>query len=108
MEQVDVVVVGAGLAGLSVAWHLAAEMRVLVLEQGEQPGAEATAQNAGMVRRMGEDPCERALSLPRCRSVRWWVARGNIAYSAVSQPPPLSSRQRGTLPSMDTLQSTTV
>ena len=59
----DVLVVGAGLAGCSVAWHLAPRARVLVLEQGVQPGAEASAQNAGMVRRLGEDPYERALAL---------------------------------------------
>lgn len=54
---------GGGLAGLSVAWHLCRDHRVLVLEQGPQPGAEASAQNAGMVRRLGEDPHERALAL---------------------------------------------
>lgn len=59
----DVVVVGGGLAGLSVAWHLCQDHRVLVLEQGTQAGAEASAQNAGMVRRLGEDPHERALAL---------------------------------------------
>jgi len=59
----DVVVVGGGLAGLSVAWHLCRDHHVLVLEQGAQPGAEASAQNAGMVRRLGEDPHERALAL---------------------------------------------
>ena len=59
----DVLVIGAGLAGCSVAWHLSPKARVLVLEQGEQPGAEASSQNAGMVRRMGEDPWERALAL---------------------------------------------
>jgi D-arginine dehydrogenase len=58
----DVVIVGAGLAGCSVAWHLAGDRSVLLLEQGEQAGAEASAQNAGMVRRMGEDPYERLLA----------------------------------------------
>lgn len=62
MKHPDVVIVGAGLAGCSLAWHLAADTRVLILEQGDQPGAEASSQNAGMVRRMGEDPAERALS----------------------------------------------
>ncbi len=64
----DVVVVGGGLAGLSVAAHLAGEASVVVLEQGEQLGAEASAQNAGMVRRLGEDPYERALA---CRTHDW-------------------------------------
>lgn len=58
-----VVVIGAGLAGCSVAWHLASACEVLILEQASQPGAEASSQNAGMVRRLGEDPYERALAM---------------------------------------------
>ena len=60
--QHDVLIVGAGLAGCSVASRIAAQRSVLLLDQGA-PGAEASAQNAGMVRRMGEDPYERALAL---------------------------------------------
>ncbi|MFT5681985.1 MAG: glycine/D-amino acid oxidase-like deaminating enzyme [Myxococcota bacterium] len=56
------VIIGAGLAGCSVGWHLRGE-DVLVLEQAEQPGAEASSQNAGMIRRLGEDPYERALAI---------------------------------------------
>jgi D-arginine dehydrogenase len=59
----DVLVVGAGLAGLALAWHLAPHARVLVLDQGDGPGSEASAQNAGMVRRLVDDPIERALAL---------------------------------------------
>jgi len=69
--QPDVIVIGAGLAGLSAAWHLAPQQRVLVLDQAEQPGAEASAQNAGMARRLGEDPYERALAL---RTGAWLAA----------------------------------
>ena len=68
MSTPEVVVVGAGLAGGSVAWHLAGKARVTVLDQGAQPGTEATAQNAGMVRTLGEDPYERALAV---RTHRW-------------------------------------
>ena len=63
MESADVIVVGAGLAGCSVAWHLAPHFKVLLLDQAEQPGAEATSQNAGMIRLLGEDPWERALAV---------------------------------------------
>ncbi len=56
-------VVGAGLSGLSVAYHLSPNRSVWILEQGEAPGAEASAQNAGMVRRLGEDPWERSLAI---------------------------------------------
>jgi len=68
MAAPDVVVIGAGLAGCSVAWHLAPHRSVLLLEQGEQPGAEASAHNAGMVRRLGEDPYERLLA---ARTAEW-------------------------------------
>lgn len=58
------VVVGAGLAGLASAWWLTRRgHRVVVLEAGASPAAEATAHNAGMVRRLGDDPVERALAL---------------------------------------------
>ena len=59
----DTIIVGAGLAGCSVAWHLAPHSRVVVLDQAEQPGTEASSQNAGMIRRLGEDPYERALAI---------------------------------------------
>ena len=72
LSSPDVVIVGAGLAGCSVAWHLAGQRRVLLLEQGDQPGAEASAQNAGMVRRMGHDPYERILA----RRTWEWMASG--------------------------------
>jgi flavin-dependent dehydrogenase len=35
MEKVDVVIVGAGLAGLCCAFHLAGELEVLVWLRGE-------------------------------------------------------------------------
>jgi D-arginine dehydrogenase len=62
-SSVDVLVVGGGLAGLSVAWHLPSDLQVRVLERASQPGTEAASQNAGMLRRTGEDPVERALAV---------------------------------------------
>jgi len=59
----DVLVVGAGLAGLSVAWWLRSKARVRVVDMAAQAGAEASSQNAGMLRRLGEDPYERTLAL---------------------------------------------
>ena len=63
-STVDIVVVGAGIIGASVAWHLSQGGRdVLLLEQGDQPGAEASAQNAGMVRRLAGHEVERYLAI---------------------------------------------
>ena len=61
MESVDTVVVGAGLVGAAVAARLTGRLRVL--EQGDQVAGEASAQNAGMVRLLVEDPVERRLAL---------------------------------------------
>lgn len=88
METWDVVVVGAGLAGCAVAWHLAPRARVLVLDQADQPGAEASAHAAGLVRRLGEDPFERALAV----RTHAWLGDPGEDWSAT--PP---SRRTGAL-----------
>lgn len=51
MAKWDVIVVGAGVIGTSVAWHLArlGARKVLVLEQG-QVGSGTTAQSSGILR----------------------------------------------------------
>ena len=65
MDRADIAIVGGGLCGVAVAEALAPIATVRVLEQGELLGSEASAQNAGMVRRLALDPVERALA---CRS----------------------------------------
>jgi sarcosine oxidase subunit beta len=49
LRSVDVVVIGAGVVGASVAYHLAARgcSRVLVLDRGEQPGQGSTCRATG-------------------------------------------------------------
>ena len=44
----DVVIVGAGIAGASLAFELASELRVLVLEQESQPGYHTTGRSAAL------------------------------------------------------------
>lgn len=63
MARADVIIVGAGVVGAAVAWHLPASWRVVLLEQAAQPASEASAQNAGMVRRLVADAVERALAV---------------------------------------------
>jgi D-arginine dehydrogenase len=58
----DVLIIGAGLAGSSAAAHLCDIGSVMVLERGPKPGAEGAVQNAGLVRRMDAEPCDRALA----------------------------------------------
>ena len=62
MSSERVVIVGAGIVGCSLAAHYEKGSSVTVLEQGSAPGAEASSQGAGMIRRLGEDPYERALA----------------------------------------------
>ena len=46
MQEFDVVIVGAGMAGASLAWALAPKRRVLLLEQESQPGYHSTGRSA--------------------------------------------------------------
>lgn len=48
MQSVDVVIVGAGMAGASAAYFLAPHVRVLLLEREAQPGYHATGRSAAM------------------------------------------------------------
>lgn len=52
-RQADVVVVGAGLTGLSAAHRLASAGRDVLVLDAEEPGAGASARNAGMLGKAG-------------------------------------------------------
>lgn len=73
MLQAEVVIIGAGLAGLATAWHLRKHRDVLIVDRGEGPGSESSALGVGMVRRLVDDPVERALA---DRTVRWLAQPG--------------------------------
>ncbi len=73
MDEADVIIVGAGLAGLAVAHHLAPRRRVLVVDRGAGLGAEASGQNVGMIRTLAHDPIDRALAV---RSAQWLADPG--------------------------------
>ncbi|AXX31555.1 FAD-binding oxidoreductase [Actinosynnema pretiosum subsp. pretiosum] len=63
-ERPDVVVVGAGITGASIARHLAAAgASVVVLERG-RPASGATGRSGGMVRAYDPDPAIAELALP--------------------------------------------
>ena len=61
-ESFDVVIVGAGIAGASLAWRLAARRRVLLLEREAQPGSHATGRSAAMFMESYGPPAVRALT----------------------------------------------
>ena len=80
----DFLIVGAGLAGAAAAAQLSRLGSVLIIEQGATPASEASAQNAGLIRRLDAEPCDRALAQ---RTMRFLVDEA-IAWGKV----PLSAR----------------
>lgn len=62
MREFDVVIVGAGIAGASLAWRLAGQRRVLLLEREAQPGLHATGRSAAMFMESYGPPMVRALT----------------------------------------------
>lgn len=75
MPSTDLLILGGGLAGLSVAHAAAARgLGVCLVEQGDQLGAEASAQNAAMARRLVRAAPERDLAVwshPFLRQPPW-------------------------------------
>ncbi|WP_457330267.1 NAD(P)/FAD-dependent oxidoreductase [Rhizobacter sp. P5_C2] len=62
MREFDVAIVGAGIAGASLAWQLAGERSVLLLERETQPGYHATGRSAAMFMESYGPPAVRALT----------------------------------------------
>jgi D-arginine dehydrogenase len=48
LAQFDVIVIGAGIAGVGLAAQLGADLRVVVLEQEAQPGYHTTGRSAAV------------------------------------------------------------
>ena len=62
LEEVDVIVVGAGIAGASVAAHLAPRARVAILEREDQPGYHTTGRSAALFSAIYGNAVVRALT----------------------------------------------
>ncbi len=58
----DVAVIGAGIAGASVAWRLAPHMSVALIERESQPGVHSTGRSAAMFMESYGPPAVRALT----------------------------------------------
>lgn len=63
MPHCDVIIVGAGIAGASAGYFLAATHRVIVLEREEQPGYHATGRSAALYTATYGSETVRALTL---------------------------------------------
>ncbi|MBS0302636.1 MAG: FAD-binding oxidoreductase, partial [Proteobacteria bacterium] len=63
MQSADVLIIGAGMAGASLAWRLArAGRRVLLIEREAQPGMHSTGRSAAMFMESYVPPGVRALT----------------------------------------------
>lgn len=62
MREFDVVIVGAGIAGASLAWQIAGRRSVLLLEAEAQPGYHTTGRSAAMFMESYGPPVVRALT----------------------------------------------
>ncbi len=62
MAEFDVAIFGAGIAGASLAWRLAGQRSVLLVEREAQPGYHATGRSAAMFMESYGPPMVRALT----------------------------------------------
>ena len=62
METLDFAIIGAGIAGASVAWQLAGQASVLLLERESQPGYHTTGRSAALFMETYGTPQIRALT----------------------------------------------
>ncbi len=62
MREYDIVILGAGIAGASLAWRLAGQRSVLLLEREAQPGYHSTGRSAAMFMESYGPPAVRALT----------------------------------------------
>jgi D-arginine dehydrogenase len=87
-QHADVIVIGAGIAGASVAYELAASRRVLLLERESQPGYHTTGRSAALFTETYGNAAMRALT----RASKAFLAQPRAGFS----PTPLLA-PRGTL-----------
>lgn len=84
-QTFDVVIVGAGIAGASLAWRLAEHRSVLLLEAEEQPGYHSTGRSAAMFMESYGPPQARALT--RASRAFYSAPPAGFAESALMAPP---------------------
>src|SRR5271155_4889621 len=62
MTQTDIIVIGAGIAGASVAAHLAETHRVILIEREDRPGYHSTGRSAALFTEIYGNASIRALT----------------------------------------------
>jgi len=87
--EFDFIVIGAGIAGASVAAHLAPHGRVAVLERESQPGMHTTGRSAAMFMESYGPPQVRALTRASRRHFEstpgWMLPRGALFIGRAEQ-----------------------
>jgi D-arginine dehydrogenase len=85
MQAADFIVIGAGMAGVSIAAELAKEARVVLIERESQPGYHATGRSAALFAESYGGPEIRALT----RASRGFLENPGLAFT---EAPLLSKR----------------
>jgi sarcosine oxidase subunit beta len=70
MEKADVLIIGGGIMGCSLAYNLAKHKKKVIVVERSHVGAEASGRNAGGVRQQARDPAELPLAM---KSVDMWL-----------------------------------
>ena len=97
-QTADIAIIGAGIAGLSLAARLAGTARVIVVEREEQPGYHASGRSAAMFAPTFGAPAWRALaraSRPALEAAGVLSPRGLMMVARADQIAALDAAERG-------------
>lgn len=99
-EHADVVVIGAGIAGASIAAELASSSRVLLLERESQPGYHTTGRSAALFTETYGGAVKRALS----HASKPFLQRPPAGFAAVPLLTPRGTLLAATAPQVEKLR----
>lgn len=99
-EHADVIVIGAGIAGASIAAELASSSRVLLLERESQPGYHTTGRSAALFTETYGGAVKRALS----HASKPFLQRPPAGFAAVPLLTPRGTLLAATAPQVEKLR----